>query len=84
VDFALPSPLRRVVVISLYLIFFFVAFVVATIVVVPQACLAHKICSDDNKLAEQLLGLLWIGLNVLTIIAGWRGELLGCRLRPTE
>jgi uncharacterized RDD family membrane protein YckC len=68
-EIVMPSRVRRVVVILLYLVVFFFALGMA------------EMYTGTNTLTEQIVGFLWLSLSVLTIVAGWRGQLLGCRAR---
>jgi len=80
-EILMPSRVRRVVVILLYLVVFFFALGIAENDLVPRECLMQKICTGTNTLTEQIVGFLWLSLSVLTVVAGWRGQLLGCRAR---
>ena len=77
--FIMPSRVRRVVVILLYMIVILVAIVLVDADVIPRECWARKLCTETNRLTEQMIGSLWVWLNVFAIILGWRGKLPGCR-----
>jgi uncharacterized RDD family membrane protein YckC len=81
-DEIMPSALRRIVVIVGYMAAVFVLFALASALLIPAECLSAERCTPGEEMASTILGLLWVGLSVAAIIAGWRGRLFGCRARP--
>jgi len=81
-DEIMPSALRRVAVIVGYMVAVFVMFALVSSLIIPAECLNEERCTTGEQMASTILGLIWIGLTVAVIIAGWRGRLFGCRARP--
>lgn len=81
----MPSRIRRLAVITLYLIAATVVFAVlavaAQMVLMSPACLYQERCTSGEQTVAAGLGLTWIGAGVLLIVLGWRGRLFGARTR---
>ena len=75
-DPALPSPLRRIIIIALYSAGL---FLVGIIEVVLFATLFH---ARDLDVLNNLFALLWVAGTLWVVIAGWQGVLIGARRRP--
>jgi len=81
---AMPSVVRRLLVIAAYAIG---CFVVAALVeygtmragLLSAACVADDRCLRSESLLMNGFGLLLIGAWVGCVIQGWRGRLYGCR-----
>ena len=78
-DVLLPSRLRRVAMILVYLAAVYVAFAVSITLVPAAGCIQRGPCSVAARMLIQGIGLGWLGLSAAVIIAGWRGLLIGAR-----
>ena len=77
----LPSRLCRGIVILAYLAVVFVMMVIASWVLASRACLNANQCTGGEDLLLRLIGLSGVGAAAFCIVAGWRGELIGGRVR---
>jgi small neutral amino acid transporter SnatA (MarC family) len=77
----LPSRLRRLTVILVYLLAIFLAANAAVVLVATPGCLSEGSCRPGTRVLIQIVGLAWLALSATTIIAGWKGLLLGARRR---
>jgi uncharacterized RDD family membrane protein YckC len=73
IDPALPSPLRRSVIILLYTAALYLVGVVAGAVAFAM------VGQTDLKVIGDLVAIFWLGGAILIVTAGWRGQLLGAR-----
>jgi RDD family len=85
----MPSRLRRILVIGLYLILsmavlFLVTQALNSAGVLSDVCLVGNRCSDGERILNVVLGSAWIVGAVVCIGLGWRGRLPGCRIRSKE
>jgi uncharacterized RDD family membrane protein YckC len=81
---AIPSALRRVLVIILYLaaIVIVVLIVTASLIltnVLSDACINRNRCYPSENIILMSLSSCWIGISMWCFIQGWRGRLFGCR-----
>ena len=81
---AMPSALRRVLVIILYLAVIVVALIIvmAGLIltnVLSDACINRDRCYPSESIIKMSLGLCGIGISTWCFIQGWRGRLFGCR-----
>jgi uncharacterized RDD family membrane protein YckC len=82
----MPSRLRRVVVISGYLLLIFIAYILVLVGlvaagVISPGCFYKSYCSMGEKYLEIGAGLTWIAISTIGIGLGWRGRLTGARRR---
>ena len=82
----MPSRTRRVLVILVYLLLAFVIFAASVAIlsvtgVVSAACETTDRCTLGENIARIGSGLMWLALSALLIVLGWKGKLLGARLR---
>jgi uncharacterized RDD family membrane protein YckC len=82
--YTLPSRTRRVVVSLLYLTALFLITGIASSFLVSMECLEVDRCTSGEDAVVAVLGIGWIGLSLLCIIAGGRGQLPGARRRRAE
>ena len=75
-DPAMPSPLRRIIIIALYSAGL---FLVGIIEVVLFATLFR---ARDLDVLNNLFALFWVAGTLWVVIAGWQGVLIGARRRP--
>jgi uncharacterized RDD family membrane protein YckC len=75
-DPAMPSPLRRIIIIVLYSAGL---FLIGIIEVVLFAALFH---ARDLDVLNNLFALFWIAGTLWVVIVGWQGLLIGARRRP--
>ena len=78
-DVLLPSRLRRLTVIALYLVAVLVVCDESISLVDMIACIRPRGCSAGALVLVQAIGLGWLALSAVAIVAGWRGRLLGAR-----
>jgi uncharacterized RDD family membrane protein YckC len=76
---AMPSALRRVLVIILYLAVIFIAYGLMLTTVLSDACINRDRCYPSESIIKMSLGLCWISISTWWSIQGWRGRLFGCR-----
>jgi hypothetical protein len=81
---SLPSPVRRMLVVVVFLGVAFALFALASGMVLSAPCLAGGPCGDRDELIERGLGVVWIGASMWCIVAGWRGQLPGARRRRSR
>ena len=82
----MPSPMRRIAVISVYLLSFFVLFALAMAAVAPiglvsRRCIDGDPCSAAELVILRSLWVAWAGMSIGAAVLGWRGQLWGARLR---
>jgi RDD family len=77
-----PSRVRRVSIIVLYVIAIYVLASIALDLSVPNACFSRGPCPIIVRVWIYALILAWLAGSVACIIYGWRGKLYGCRGRP--
>src|SRR5262245_41594570 len=80
----MPSWVRRLIVIVLYLVvvFFVVGFALMGLEaanMVSAACSQKGRCSPSEGLVLITWFFAWIGVSILCIVLGWRGRLIGAR-----
>jgi uncharacterized RDD family membrane protein YckC len=80
----MPSRVRRLVTIGLYLIAITFIFLVASLALegmVSPACVNNQYrCSTNEQALLAALSLSWIGACILCIVLGWRGRLIGAQM----
>lgn len=78
---AMPSALRRAVVIVSYSIAAFLVGAIAAGLLTSSRCLDANVCSSEDTLV--LIGFMacWLGATAAFLAFGWRGRLPGCRAR---
>lgn len=79
----MPSWVRRLVVIVIYVALSFLVLVLLSVGLVSQDCIMTETCTSGENLRLDIAGLVWLAVVALCIIAGWRGKLFGARrVRP--
>jgi uncharacterized RDD family membrane protein YckC len=78
-DANMPSGLRRVVVIFVYLLLTFVVDAVMTAASLSPACIDSNFCSAGERIVSLAGGIMLLMLAALVIALGWRGRLFGAR-----
>ena len=78
-DANMPSGLRRVVVIFVYLLLMFVVDAVVTAGSVSPACIDSNFCSAGERIVSFAAGIMLLVLAALMIALGWQGRLFGAR-----
>ncbi len=83
---AMPSRLRRIVVIVAYLLAAYALFVLVVRYglvrggLVSERCFTAHRCLTSENIWLLVVGAGWIGGSLLCLVLGWRGRLLGCRI----
>jgi uncharacterized RDD family membrane protein YckC len=82
----MPSRLRRVGVIAVYLLACFILLTLALAQLgqarlVSMRCIDGYSCTSAEFIILSLLWLSWAGLSILAVIRGWKGLLWGARAR---
>jgi uncharacterized RDD family membrane protein YckC len=81
----MPSGIRRVAVILAYSMVTFLIMSAASGLTASPECLDTNRCTAIEKLVLDAIGVVWVAMTGVFIVAGWRGRLLGCRRRlPLE
>jgi hypothetical protein len=80
----MPSRVRRIAVILLYVLLSFVLVLLVSAALigaglVSDACTLRGRCSRFEDLLTTALGLAWVALSIVWIALGWRGRLPGAR-----
>jgi len=80
----IPSALRRIIVIAVYLVALFVLFTVflaltATVGLVSERCVDGAPCTGQELAVMSVLWICWFAASVVAGIFGWRGRLWGAR-----
>ena len=75
----LPSKLRRTVIVAGYLTFLFVLMAAVSAVVYTPGCLYENQCTEVDRFVELILGLAFLVILAVLIVAGGRGYLPGAR-----
>src|SRR5262249_62195726 len=79
-DVLLPSRRRRVAVIVLYVVALTIAYDLVLTRIDPAGCARDQSCVGGTRVAVEAAALIWLGLSVAAIVAGWKGLLFGARL----
>jgi hypothetical protein len=82
----MPSRLRRVTVVCIYLLLAFLVYTFALIgaqAVGPLSpgCMTHSDCSTVARLLTMVWAVIWLASSAACVGLGWRGQLLGARRR---
>ena len=82
----MPSKLRRTFVILGYLLLAFLLLtaligIMETAGIVSDACLSGRRCTAAEHSTQSATGISWLMMMAFIIIQGWRGKLLGARMR---
>lgn len=75
----LPSRLRRAVVMLAYLIGVFALYSVALAALDRDGCVNAQRCMGIRKMIIEGSAWVWLGVSLATIVAAWKGFLLGAR-----
>ncbi len=80
----MPSPRRRLAVISGYLLLTAIVYLLITrgIIaagVISGGCIDRNVCSASERILSLNLGLTLLGASAVCIALGWRGKLIGAR-----
>jgi len=75
----IPSRGRRLGVIAAYLVGSFIAMSILSATLASDACLTTNQCTPGEEFRLQLVGMVWLAVVALIVIAGWRGRLQGAR-----
>jgi uncharacterized RDD family membrane protein YckC len=83
----MPSGVRRLIMVVLYLIAVVVVVWFATLGlvaagIVSLACIQIDRCSTSENLVGSIVASAWLGVSALCIVLGWRGRLFGARKSP--
>jgi uncharacterized RDD family membrane protein YckC len=78
-DANMPSGLRRVVAIFVYLLLMFVVDAIITAGSLSPACIDSNFCSAGERIVSFVAGIMLLVLAALTIALGWKGKLFGAR-----
>jgi uncharacterized RDD family membrane protein YckC len=80
-DIVMPSRVRRFAVIVVYLVGVFIVYGLSVSIADSTGCVRDQRCSAGTWVALRVIGWAWLALSGATIIAGWRGMLVGARRR---
>lgn len=80
----LPSPKRRIVLIAVYVVGWFVLILVAATILsasglISERCLDADICPVPETVLIYGLSFGWLGGTAMVLFLGWRGQLWGAR-----
>ncbi len=74
-----PSKIWRIMIIALYSVIFFVAYVFIVVLLMTENCLNNDICTGYDQAVSVVSQILWFVGTVTLLVLGWRGKLWGCR-----
>jgi len=74
-----PSRVRRILIIVLYSVIFFLAYAILLTSFLTENCLNNNICSVYDQVLGILGQMLWLIGTVTLLIFGWKAKLWGCR-----
>jgi uncharacterized RDD family membrane protein YckC len=82
---AMPSRIRRILFILVYLVVTYLLYVCVFILLamsgfISQPCLMDNRCSQPEHIKLAVVGFIYLGTAIFVIIQGWRGRLYGCRV----
>jgi uncharacterized RDD family membrane protein YckC len=77
----MPSRLRRGIVMLAYMAAVWIAIGIVVSLLVSVPCIRRNECTAEDQLIYQVLALFLFGGMAVVVVAGWRGHLLGCRIR---
>lgn len=80
--YVMPPRGRRVVVSLLYLTALFLLTSIASALLVSIDCLEFDRCTTGEDAVFAVLGIAWLAISLVCIIAGGQGQLPGARRRP--
>lgn len=80
----LPRGWHRAVVILLYLAGSVVLCSVIGALLMSDVCIYYEQCSPFEDTAAAALGVGWLAAGAAVVVFGWRGQLPGCRRRPSK
>ncbi len=85
----MPSRLRRISVICVYMLLILAAFVLVLVGllaagVISRACLYADRCAVGERYLNVGITLAWLAASAISIGLGWRGRLIGVRDRPEQ
>jgi uncharacterized RDD family membrane protein YckC len=78
-----PGAGRRIAFILLYSFALFMVTMAVTLLVLTPQCLDKDICSNQETLLTDVIGVAWLIGTVTIAIQGWRARLWGCRAAKT-
>jgi uncharacterized RDD family membrane protein YckC len=78
-DARLPSRLRRIVVICVYLLLLFIADAVIAAGSVSPGCIDGNFCSASERMISFAAAAMLLALAALIVALGWKGRLFGAR-----
>jgi len=76
---SIPSRMRRIVIIVVYLFGLMVLLGLILNAAVSPACVDFKQCTRAEQWMKTVFGFAWMGASIACVIAGWRGRLPGAR-----
>ena len=79
-----PSKVRRIVIIILYSVIFFVANGLLLVLLMTENCLNTNACSGYDQALSIASQIIWIVGTVTLVVFGWRGKLWGCRRKQKD
>jgi hypothetical protein len=82
-NFVYPSAGRRVLCMVLYSLGLFVIVAISSSIVVSIDCLYSRKCTNLDRILDTILSGIWVIGSVYFAVKAWRGELSGCRKKPT-
>jgi uncharacterized RDD family membrane protein YckC len=75
----MPSGLRRVVVICVYLLLMFMVDTIITVGVLSPRCINNNYCSASERVVSLAADITLLAMAALIIALGWKGRLVGAR-----
>lgn len=80
--FTYPAKPKRVLFILLYAILGMFLLAIVSIILVSGRCFQTDLCSEMDRVVQNLVGIVWLLGLIALIVLGWRGRLWGCRRIP--
>lgn len=83
-SYVYPSKWRRLIVIGLYWLFFTIATMISSFILLAAKCMEGISCTNSESVISFFLNIVWVlGLGWITV-RGSQGRLLGCRRRMLD
>jgi len=77
----LPSRTRRTIVALAYLVLLFIIYAMVLVVIDPGSCARQGTCSHSMQVIFDLLAPVWLVASLASIVAVWKGRMVGARRR---
>ena len=74
-----PSKVRRLIVIIIYNLIFFIFFVIIFGLLLSEPCIEIDECNQKDEIISSIIGISWFIASIFIIYKGIRARLIGCK-----